>query len=253
MGRRVGERPYLLQASPIETIDIDYDEEFELAELVAKGQHEKESNFLRLLAKRLSSPIISDVLHSMGIPGRTTKLEANMETAIFGRAKTLKIMPASSSNKGTIYDALDTYATITTNDVIVVQTGLPELAYFGELNALLAIRCGASGAIINGLTRDGAAVESLQFPVFSRGNYCEDVKTAAAVESYNSDIYINGQLVQYEDLVFADQEGIVVIPKQHEKEVIAKAIKVLGNEQDIALTILSEVPATDLVVRHGQF
>jgi CMP-N-acetylneuraminic acid synthetase len=42
--RRIGESPYLIEAEPIEAIDIDWPEDLELADLIARGIRERNKN-----------------------------------------------------------------------------------------------------------------------------------------------------------------------------------------------------------------
>ncbi len=58
-----------------------------------------------------------------------------------GRANTLKLRDLNEGEdiKG-IYSALDSYDSIIPGDIILAQNDTPDYAYFGELNAHLAIR-----------------------------------------------------------------------------------------------------------------
>ena len=232
--RRIGDRPFLLEASSIESVDVNYPEDFELAELIQKGKRMNENRFFSNVKNRLSSAMLSDILDELKIKGLVKNLRPNINTKLLGRAKTLKLRKI---NKGEdykkIYNALKSYELISTGDIIIVENESPEFAYFGELNANLAIRAGAQGAIIGGKTRDSLQVENLEFPVFSNGFTCIDVKKRAVVESINKVINIEGIQIKPEDLIFADSEGIIVIPKEREKEILFKAIKIILKERNI--------------------
>ena len=99
---------------------------------------------------------------------------------LLSRANTLKLRRLKEGEVfRRIYDALDSYDGIADNDIIIVENEVNDLAYFGDLNARLAIRSGTSGAIINGVTRDKNASKELNFPVFCKGGtmpltYAED-------------------------------------------------------------------------------
>ena len=150
--RRFGDRVCLIEAEPIEAIDVNTPADFALAELVASGQRERERVVLRTLRTELTSPVLADILDQLGVRGAVRGLEPSTPDArILGRAKTFKLRPLRDGEdfRG-IYDALQTYEHIVPNDVIVVENGVPEYAYFGDLNARLAIRAGAVGAIIDG-------------------------------------------------------------------------------------------------------
>ncbi len=101
------------------------------------------------------------------------------------------------------------------------------LPFFGELNANLAIRAGAVGAIIDGVTRDTRDTVGMGFPVFAKGHYCKDTRKRGVVTSRNRTVLIDDISIHKDDLIFGDTDGIVIIPKQHgeEKAVLARSVE----------------------------
>ncbi len=253
--KRIGNKPFLINASPLEAIDVNWPEDFELASLIAAGKREKERILLDNIKSHLTSAMLSDILDDFGIEGVLYDFMLNIEDQkILGRAKTLKLraLEENESFKG-IYDGLYSYNTIIPNDIIIVENEMSEYAYFGELNANLAIRSGASAAIVGGKTRDTAEVKKLGFPVFSKGATCKDVKKRATVESYNKRIIINDISISPNDLIFGDSDGIIIIPKKYEKKVLEKAFKVLKIEKNILLDIADGIDIDEIVNLHGFF
>jgi regulator of RNase E activity RraA/CMP-N-acetylneuraminic acid synthetase len=254
-GRRFGGRVCLLEATPVESIDVNTPADFELAGFIASGQRERERVILRTLRTELTSPVLSDILDQLGVHGAVRGLQPlTPEARILGRAKTLKLRALREDEdfRG-IYDALKTYERIVANDVIVVENGLPDFAYFGDLNARLAIRAGAVGAIIDGATRDSNNVRALGFPVFARGTFCVDVRNRATVDDMDCPVNIGGQPVEPGDLVFADADGVIVIPKKHERQVIELAMEAISKESKISLDIALNVPASRILNTSGAF
>lgn len=238
-GRRIGEKPYLLEATSLEAVDINYPEDFKLADLIMKGKREKEILFFRQLASKINSSMVSDTLDELNIKNKViTGLILNLkDKKLLGRAKTLKIKAKSNTSQENIYEALNSYETITSGDIIVVENDIPEYAYFGSLNAGLAIRSGAISAIIGGKTRDSSEIKQLDFPVFSEGFTCKDIKNKGQVDFINKKVSIKGVEIYPDDLIFADNEGIVVIPKKFEKLVIEKCFEIIDRENKILLDI----------------
>ena len=253
--RRFGAHVYLMEASPLETIDVNTPADFELAEFVASGQREKERITLRTLRTELSSPVLSDILDELGIDGVVRGLKPlSPESRILGRAKTLKLRPLREGEdfRG-IYQALNSYERIVANDVIVVENGTPEYAYFGDLNARLAIRAGAVGAIIDGATRDSNNLRAIGFPVFARGTNCMDVRNRATVDEIDGPVTIGGRRVEAGELIFADADGVIVIPKRHEQQVLNRAMETIANESGITRDIALNVPAPRILAGRGAF
>lgn len=253
--RRIGDKPYLLEATALEAVDVNYPEDFDLANLIAAGRREKERKLLANIKNRLTSAVLSDILDEYEIQNVLKGFNLNLKNKkILGSAKTLKIraLKADEDING-IYKALESYDTIIPNDIIVVENEICDYAYFGELNANLAIRAGACGAIIGGMTRDTREVMDLDFPVFAKGSTCKDVKGRATVESINKKIEIDGVIIEPNDLIFGDNDGIIVIPKSIAEDVLIKAFKVVSNEKAILNEIANGVDMKNIISNLGYF
>lgn len=253
--KRYGEKAALLEARPIEAVDVNFPEDFELANYIAAGKREKERRILNNLKSHLTSSMLSDILDEMGCAGIITGLTPNIQGAkIIGRAKTLKLRILQPGENGNgIYHALQSYKTIIPNDIIMVETETPQYAYFGELNANLAIRSGAAGVIIGGMTRDTREVLDLGLPVFSQGSRCRDVHNRATVASINKTIRIADVEIHAGDLVFADPDGIAVVPKKLEARLLERAFETMRKEKNIVWNILLGRDSEELVSRFGEF
>jgi len=253
--RRIGDTPVLLAASPLEAVDVNWPADFDLANLIAAGAREKDRVLLNNIGSQLSSSMLSDILDDLGMSQVIGGLKPNFDGAkIFGRAKTLKIRAlCEGEDYCGIYNALDSYKTIVPNDVVVVENEMADFAYFGELNANLALRAGAAGAIIGGMTRDRMEVAKLGFPVFAQGTRCRDVRRRGTVDSINKPVNIHGLTICSGDLIYADGEGVVVIPRALEAKVLDKAFTAARKEKSILLDIASGIDVGSLVSRNGEF
>lgn len=255
-GRRIGNVPAFIEAAPIESVDVNYPEEFALANLIAAGLREQERKNLNNLKYLMTSSLLSDILDDLGYPNQVIKdLQLNLRHAhVLGRAKTLKLrkLEAHDRQEG-IYDALQSYKTIIPDDVIVVESEASDYAYFGELNANLALRCGASAAIIGGKTRDSLEVERLGLPVFSKGVGCQDVRKRATTAYINKKITLMGVSVSPGELVFGDLEGVVVIPAEIEQQVIQAVIHRSSQEKRIISDISLGADVETLISDYGFF
>lgn len=254
--RRLGDSPLLLEASPLEAIDVNWPADFELAEVIQAGRREKDRRLLNNIKGLLSSAMLSDLLDDHGYPAQIVRgLMPNLpQVKVLGRAKTLRLRPLAENEdfKG-IYTALETYANIVPNDIIVVENAVPEYAYFGELNANLAIRSGAEGVIVGGMTRDSADVINLGLPVFAKGYSCQDVRKRATVDHMNRPVCIEGVNISPEDLIFGDREGIVVIPRIIERKIIDAAFVAASNEKRITIDISLGHGVDHLTKEYGFF
>ncbi|BDQ02886.1 cytidyltransferase [Ignavibacterium sp.] len=254
--RRIGDNPYLLEIDPAESIDVNWPEDFELANLIAIGLREQERRLFDNLKLLLSSALLSDILDDMNLSGvLSSKFSLNLPNAkVLGRAKTLQIdLCPDDEDFKKIYDGLNLYDHVVTNDVIVVANKIPDYAFFGELNANLALRAGASAAIIDGVTRDTRETSDMGFPVFSKGNYCKDTRKRGIVTSKNKTIIIDGISIHKDDLIFGDRDGVVVIPRKYESQIIETALQKLQNEKLILIDVAKGVHTSELVNKYGLF
>lgn len=253
--KRFGQNTFFLEANAIEAIDVNYPDEFVLANFIAAGMREKEQQLFKNIANKLTSSMLSDILDDLGFSNTITELNLNLKhKKLFGRAKTLKIrtLKENEDYRG-IYNALASYNTIVPNDIIIVENECNDFAYFGDMNANLAIRSGAIGAIIAGKTRDSKEVADLDFPVFSTGTKCKDVRKRGTLESINKKITIFGVEILPNDLIFADNDGIVVIPKAYEKIVLKKASETITKEKNILADIINGLMVEDIITNNGEF
>jgi regulator of RNase E activity RraA/molybdopterin-guanine dinucleotide biosynthesis protein A len=254
--RRIGNKPMLLEANPLEAVDVNWPEDLELANLIAAGRREKDRKLLNNIRNHLNSCLLSDILDDLDCRNQVVKgLKPNLSGAkIIGRAKTLQLrtLRPGEDFRG-VYRALESYKTIVPGDVIVVENAVPEYAYFGELNANLAMRAGSVGAIIGGQTRDSRDVAAINFPVFAQGTTCQDVRKRATTAHINRPIYLFGVAVSPGDLVFADSEGVVIVPRRVEEKVIETALSNGVNEKRLLLDVSQGIDVDELTSKYGFF
>ncbi|GAC24648.1 RraA family protein [Paraglaciecola mesophila] len=96
-------------------------------------------------------------------------------------------------------------------DIIVVEAD-PEFASAGGNVCAVAQQRGIAGFVIDGVIRDLGEVRDLQFPVYARGVIPVPAKKEQILP-FNQPINCGGVRVCAGDIVVADEEGIVVIPK----------------------------------------
>ena len=254
--RRIGNKPHMLHVTPEEAVDINYEVDFALANNIALAHRVAGLSRLRCAKLHLTSAILSDTLDDMGISGRVVfglKPQGAL-SKLFGRACTLKLRPLRESEdlRG-IYGALKSYNYVGDGDVIVVENPMKGRAYFGDLNAHIAITRGAAGFVTNGFTRDTVEVKCSNFPVYAAGSTCSDVRGVATVESTNQCISLDGVSCCPGDLIFSDQEGTLIIPRRFGNIVIEEALKRVFSESSIRQDILNGSSVSEIVARHGSF
>lgn len=254
--RRIGDFPFMLLGDPMELIDVNTEADLELAHVVGAGLLAQEEKQLRVIGRFLTSPLLSDIADEMELSCvLSPSYVSNIPGAkMLGRARNLHIREARPEDpENSIYHALESYNQVVSNDIIVVKNDRPDLAYFGDLNMSLAIRSGAVGAVIAGVTRDTRATAASGFPVYAKGRYCKDIKGKGAVQSINDVIEIDGVVIHPSDLIFADEDGIVVIPRDRERDILDLALKRMSSEKSIVADVCNNIDTRSLVKIHGFF
>jgi 4-hydroxy-4-methyl-2-oxoglutarate aldolase len=107
-------------------------------------------------------------------------------------------------------------------DVIVVEAGDDEMAVAGGNVCKIAQRRGIAGFIVDGVMRDVAEAREIRFPLFARGVSPIPAKRGGAGD-INATIRCGRVIVHPGDMVVADEEGIVVVPRDRTDDVLAKA------------------------------
>ena len=94
-------------------------------------------------------------------------------------------------------------------EVLVVDTRGTTRAVAGELFTAEALRKGLAGIIVDGAVRDTPKIRSLGLPVYCR-NVCPSAGTTQRVFETQIPVTCGGVIVNSGDLLFGDDDGIIV-------------------------------------------
>lgn len=108
--------------------------------------------------------------------------------------------------------------------LVVAGKGYTERAYMGDLMGAAANAVGLNGIIIDGYVRDKDGLKDLDFPIYSKG-YMQRGPSKVGPGEINTSVTCAGVKVEPGDLVFGDQDGITVIPRDMIEIVLEKAEK----------------------------
>jgi RraA family protein len=108
-------------------------------------------------------------------------------------------------------------------DVLVIAAGGDvTCAYAGGLICALAQKNGAVGLVVDGGIRDLKEIQDIDFPVLARAAI-PSAGTKNGPGEINAAVSCGGVLVNPGDIVVADEDGVVVVPKELAKETVTKA------------------------------
>jgi regulator of RNase E activity RraA len=199
-----------------------------------------EQELLAVARRELFTAVVGDVMDKLGLqrqflPPYIQGLHRN--TSLVGRAMPVLeadcwadgANPVTGRRFGLMLDALDN---LKPDEVYLCTGGSPSYATWGELMSTRAMKLGAAGAVLDGYLRDTIGIEALGFACFSRGSYGQDQSPRGKVIDYGIAVEVGGVRVAPGDLVFGDADGVCVVPRSAEQDVIEEAIgKVRGENQ----------------------
>lgn len=137
-------------------------------------------------------------------------------------------------------------------DVVVHSTDYAGTnAPWGELMSTVAQRNGAVGCICDSQIRDCVRIIEMGFPVYYAGIRPLDSMGRAKVMAYDVPVRCGEVLVHPHELIFANFDGIVVIPRQVEQEVLELAREKAGKETLSRRDLLAGKSLREVYDRYG--
>jgi regulator of RNase E activity RraA len=195
-----------------------------------------EDQALVALFAGLDTPGVSDALDKLGLPGQCLGLAPldNYREVVVGPAFTVQYVSASVP-PGTVGDFIDDVAP---GDVVVIDNGgRTDCTVWGDIMTQYAGSRQIAATVIDGVCRDVSKALGDGYPLFSKGRFMRTGKDRVQVQALNQPVSIGAVRVCARDIVVADANGVVVVPRQRVAEVAAAARQIETIEADIRALI----------------
>ena len=126
---------------------------------------------------------------------------------------------------------IDVMDSLKQGDVVIHSTDYSGTnAPWGELMSTVAKRNGAVGCICDSQIRDSVKIIKMGFSVYFAGIKPVDSMGRGRVMAYDVPVKCGEVLVNPGELIFADFDGVVVLPKEVERQVLTLALEKVHKE-----------------------
>jgi len=206
--------------------------------------------------EKVTTPMINDVLREMGL------LYQTLPTNILPIRDDMKVCGIAFTIKGSKNLAIEQemeqrakmLESIGCDSVCVWDTSEDnESAQWGEIMTMAAKKRGCRGAVVDGGVRDTNKILEQDFPVFCKYRTSNGMLGRFRLIGYQIPIHIGTVKINPGDIVCADIDGCIVVPRPIAWEVLQKAEKIVTDEVEIKDMIKNGATPTEVVENGGYF
>jgi 4-hydroxy-4-methyl-2-oxoglutarate aldolase len=213
-----------------------------------------------LMRAELATCQVSDVMELLGfrfpmLPETIRPLQSEM--VMIGRAMPVQDEspvpygdPARFDFKpfGLLFESIEA---LRPGEVYVASGGPAYAARLGDMLIMRAQKLGAAGFVINAHIRDANGILELNIPTFARGTYAYGLQRRHNVVDYRCSITIGKCRIRPGDLVFGDGDGVCVLPREAEEEILTKALAKSRKERNVRKEIESGSSVVEAFKKFG--
>ena len=168
---------------------------------------------------KLSTSVISDALDALGVHGQCTGIHPQATgsfTPFCGRAFTVQFLPCGTPDERTPSGGIGDYIDDVPEGYVIAIDNRARLdcCVWDSQVSQRALARGVVGVVIDGACRQDPG-DQPQLPLLARGRQARHGSKRVRVEAFNLAVVIGGVRVECDDLLCADQNGLVVIPRDY--------------------------------------
>ncbi len=210
---------------------------------------------LSMMRKSLYSAVVLDALDSLGYRNQSPRVSLRPLTVdglLVGRCKTTLWADMFHEDLRPYELELRAVDTCRPDDVLIAAAGgSVHSALWGELLSTASRNGGCVGAIVDGAARDVASMRLMKFPVFARSTSAYDSLHRQRAIDLDIPVEIAGVRFCPGDLVFADLDGVVVVPRAVEADAIQRAWQKVHAENAVRDSIRGGMKAGEAYAKYG--
>jgi 4-hydroxy-4-methyl-2-oxoglutarate aldolase len=210
---------------------------------------------LALMRECFTAAVVCDALDAEGYPHQAPRAPLRPLTTdrvLVGRCKTTLWADMAHPDPRPYELELRAVDSCRPDDVLIAAAGgSPRSGIWGELLATAARNAGCVGVVVDGAVRDVGRMRQMNFPAFARGTAPYDSRDRQRVIDLDIPVEIDGVRFAPGDLVVADEDGVVVVPRAVEAAVVRRAWDKVHAENQVRDAIRAGLTAAAAFERFG--
>lgn len=211
--------------------------------------------------KKLYSALVCDICDHLGMSGRA------MSSGIYPLVHTMKVagpaftvhgISTPSRNEDTHKIRLGMLKSMSSGCIQIRDVqGNRNCGQFGEISATAAKAAGCVGTVIDGSTRDSNCLIDMEFATFCRFRNPTEALGRWLIVDYQIPIFVDGTDGAIEvnpgDYIFGDNDGVVIVPKDHTVKVLELAEEWFQSEAKSRAAMAEGMDPFDVYKKFGRF
>jgi regulator of RNase E activity RraA len=204
-------------------------------------------------------PAISDAMYELGMPEPVLPSSLRPllpDRSFVGVAFTVEgaeIVPAVSWDEGKqrIASYLEVFSMLTPDSVMVSKNTGDFVGHFGELTGNSALEHGCVGVVLDGNLRDTAGLRDIGLQVYYR-----DVNPRSGIGrwemvAHQQPVRIGEVTVHPGDIVVADFDGVLIVPRSDAVAVLERAEEIVSIERHVRHDMRLGMSPLEGLAKHG--
>ena len=190
----------------------------------------------------VSASNVSDACDRLGIVGQVQGILPLFACPkIAGHAATLKLTkPGGTFDMSPTPGTFGAVASGGGGAILVIDSHeSPDASCMGGIAGATAKYDGYVGCVADGVVRDVDEYKGYALPVYAKGISQQSVRGRSVCEGYAIPVELGGITVHPNDLIFADDNGVVVVPKDKAEVILRLALTIKATEDRVIAAIRS--------------
>ena len=208
-----------------------------------------------MMRESLYTAVVCDALDALGYRNQSPRVALSCQSGgprLVGRCKTTLWANMTHEDPKPYELELAAIDACKPDDVFIAAAGgSMHSGVWGELLSTAARNGGCLGAIVDGAVRDTAKMRAIPFTTFARGTCIYDSLHRQRVIDVDVPVQIDRVRFGPGDLVLADEDGVVVVPREIEREAIARAWAKVNAENEVRDAIRAGMKAQEAFEKYG--